>query len=107
MNWRFGGGSRRSLRCLMSGGGGVLRRPGRRRAGGAGVGGRGGGQKRLSETDATLLDDLRSLVEPATRGDPQSPLLWTCKSLRKLSASLRDMGHEIGRTLGGGRLHPR
>jgi hypothetical protein len=41
--------------------------------------------------DASLLDDLRSLVEPATRGDPQSPLLWTCKSLRKLAASLRGM----------------
>ena len=65
----------------------------------------GGGRKPLSETDASLLDDLRSLVEPATRGDPQSPLLWTCKSLRKLSASLRDMGHKIGRTLVGELLH--
>src|SRR5216684_2424779 len=44
----------------------------------------GGGRKPLSATDASLLDDLRSLVEPETRGDPQSPLLWTCKSLRKL-----------------------
>jgi hypothetical protein len=52
-----------------------------------------------------LLDDLRMLVEPATRGDPQSPLLWTCKSLRKLSQSLRDMGHTIGRTLVGELLH--
>lgn len=65
----------------------------------------GGGRKPLSETDARLLDDLRSLVEPATRGDPQSPLLWTCKSLRKLSQSLRDMGHKIGRTLIGEPLH--
>jgi hypothetical protein len=38
------------------------------------------------------------LVEPETRDDPQSLLLWTCKSLRKLSQSLRDMGHAIGRT---------
>ena len=52
-----------------------------------------------------LLDDLRSLVEPATRGDPQSPLLWTCKSLRKLAESLRGMGHKIGRTLVGELLH--
>jgi hypothetical protein len=65
----------------------------------------GGGRKPLSETDASLIDDLRSLVEPETRGDPQSPLLWTCKSLRKLSQSLRDMGHEIGRTLVGELLH--
>src|SRR3989304_623237 len=107
MNWRFGGGSRRSLRCLMSGGGGVLRRPRGRRPGaewrgegppgGAGGRGRGGGQKPLSETDASLLDDLRSLVEPETRGDPQSPLLWTCKRLRKLRASLRKLGHQIAR----------
>jgi hypothetical protein len=65
----------------------------------------GGGRKPLSETDASLLDDLRSLVEPDARGDPQSPLLWTCKSLRKLSASLRAMGHTIGRTLVGELLH--
>ena len=65
----------------------------------------GGGRKPLSETDASLIDDLRSLVEPETRGDPQSPLKWTCKSLRKLSQSLRDMGHEIGRTLVGELLH--
>jgi len=65
----------------------------------------GGGRKPLSETDASLLDDLRTLVEPETRGDPQSPLLWTCKSLRRLSQSLRDMGHTIGRTLVGELLH--
>jgi hypothetical protein len=65
----------------------------------------GGGRKPLSETVASLLDDLCLLVEPETRGDPQSPLLWTCKTLRKLSQSLRDMGHEIGRTLVGELLH--
>jgi hypothetical protein len=65
----------------------------------------GGGRKPLCETDAGLIDDLRSLVEPETRGDPQSPLLWTCQSLRKLSQSLRDMGHTIGRTLVGELLH--
>jgi Rhodopirellula transposase DDE domain len=47
----------------------------------------GGGRKPLCESDASLLDDLRSLVEPDTRGDPQSPLLWTCKSVRKLCAA--------------------
>ncbi|HSL72375.1 MAG TPA: ISAzo13 family transposase [Longimicrobiales bacterium] len=65
----------------------------------------GGGRKPVSETDASLLDDLRALVEPETRGDPQSPLLWTCKSLRKLSQSLRAMGHTVGRTLVGELLH--
>jgi hypothetical protein len=65
----------------------------------------GGGRKALSETDASLIDDLRSLVEPGTRGDPQSPLLWTCKSLRKLSQSLREMGHKIGRTVVGELLY--
>jgi Rhodopirellula transposase DDE domain len=65
----------------------------------------GGGRKPLSATDASLIDDLRSLVEPETRGDPQSPLLWTCKSLRKLGQSLRDMGHKIGRTVVGELLH--
>ncbi len=65
----------------------------------------GGGRKSLIETDASLLDDLRSLVEPDARGDPQSPLLWTSKSLRKLAESLREMGHRIGRTLVGDLLH--
>jgi hypothetical protein len=61
----------------------------------------GAGRKPLSETDASLTDDLRALVEPQTRGDPQSPLKWTCKSLRKLSAALRYMGHRVGRTVVG------
>ena len=65
----------------------------------------GGGRRPLSETDASLLDDLRALVEPQTRGDPQSPLLWTCKSLRKLAGGLCDMGHRIGRTVVGELLH--
>ena len=61
----------------------------------------GGGRKPVSETDASLLEDLRSLLEPTTRGDPQSPLLWTCKSLRKLGQDFRDMGHTVGRTVVG------
>ncbi len=63
---------------------GRVRRPG---------GGRG---KKLTSGDATLLDDLRELVEPATRGDPQAPLLWTSKSLRHLAAALQSLGHRIG-----------
>jgi DNA-binding transcriptional ArsR family regulator len=61
----------------------------------------GGGRKPLSETDASLLDDLRRLVDPATRGDPESPLLWTSKSLRKLAEGLRGIGHVIGHNLVG------
>ena len=56
----------------------------------------GGGRKALTSLDATLLDDLRRLVDPATRGDPQAPLLWTSKSLRNLAEGLRGLGHRIG-----------
>ena len=65
----------------------------------------GGGRKALSTTDTSLLEDLRSLVEPDSRGDPQSALQWTSKSLRKLSQSLREMGHQIGHTVVGELLH--
>jgi len=56
----------------------------------------GGGRKKLTEKDTTLLRDLESLVEPVTRGDPMSPLRWTCKSVRKLSSELGTMGHKVG-----------
>lgn len=55
----------------------------------------GGGRKRLSETDPTLLKDLESLVDPATRGDPESPLCWTSKSTPKLTKELQAMGHQV------------
>ena len=48
-----------------------------------------------TETDPSLLDDLRALVEPATRGDPERPLLWTAKSLRNLAGGLQELGHRI------------
>lgn len=56
----------------------------------------GGGRKRKEEEDPDLLSDLESLVEPETRGDPMSPLRWTCKSLRRLADELVAMGHNIG-----------
>jgi hypothetical protein len=56
---------------------------------------RGGGRKRLTATTPTLLSDLESLVEPTTRGDPESPLRWTCKSTNRLAAELRTLGHHI------------
>ena len=55
----------------------------------------GGGGKTLSARDATLLEDLRRLVEPATRGDPVRRLLWVSKSLDKLAAGLAEMGHSV------------
>jgi hypothetical protein len=56
----------------------------------------GAGRKPLTETDPTLVPDLESLVEPTTRGDPESPLRWTCKSVRKLAEELCSMGHQVG-----------
>jgi transposase len=55
----------------------------------------GGGRKALTETDPTLLSDLKGLVEADTRGDPESPLLWTAKGVRQLAAALRDRGHKV------------
>ena len=61
-----------------------------------GVRRKGAGRKPLTQTDPTLLSDLERLVDPATRGDPMSPLKWTSKSLRNLAAALCAMGHSIG-----------
>jgi hypothetical protein len=55
----------------------------------------GGGRQRATERDPALLDDLEALVEPVTRGDPMSPLRWTCKSTQKLAAELRQQGHAV------------
>jgi transposase len=55
----------------------------------------GGGRKPKTEQDPTLLEDLKKLLEASTRGDPMSPLLWTSKSLEKLSAALKDMSHDV------------
>jgi hypothetical protein len=55
----------------------------------------GGGRKRLTEQDATLVPDLERLVDPVTRGDPESPLLWTSKSTYHLSEALQHQGHPI------------
>ena len=64
----------------------------------------GGGKKRVAQ-DATLLADLLALVEPDARGDPMSPLRWTCKSLSQLTQALVGMGHRVGRTLVSELLH--
>jgi transposase len=65
----------------------------------------GGGRKRAVTKDPTLLQDLESLVEPATCGDPQSPLRWTSKSVRKLSDELKGRGHSCNHTLVAELLH--
>jgi len=59
----------------------------------------GGGRKKTVEKDPTLRHDLEALVDPGTRGDPQSPLRWTCKSVRKLAAELRERGHQVSHQL--------
>ncbi len=55
----------------------------------------GGGRKPLIETDPTLLEDLDRLIDPTTRGDPESPLRWTCKSTGQLAEALQQQGHAI------------
>jgi len=61
----------------------------------------GGGRKRKTESDPGLLVALEALVDPTTRGDPESPLRWTSKSTRTLARELTKQGHPIGdRTVG-------
>lgn len=56
---------------------------------------KGGGRKKLTTKDTTLLDELDALVDPSTRGDPQSPLRWTCKSTPRLAKELTARGHLV------------
>jgi transposase len=65
----------------------------------------GGGRKKAVAQDPSLLRDLERLVEPVTRGDPESPLRWTCKSLRRLAEELRQMGHQTSHVLVARMLH--
>jgi transposase len=55
----------------------------------------GGGRRSLSAVDQTLLKDLERLLEDGRRGDPESLLLWTSKSVRHLAGALRELGHEV------------
>lgn len=65
---------------------------------------KGGGRKRAVDKDPTLKRDIESLLEPVTRGDPESPLLWTCKSVRKIAYELKQMGHKTSHNLVAGLL---
>jgi len=59
----------------------------------------GGGRKQTVDKDATLVHDLEQLVEPDSRGDPESPLRWTCKSVRQLAEQLNRQGHQVSHRL--------
>lgn len=65
----------------------------------------GAGRKKTTETDKTIIEDLERLIEPVTRGDPESPLRWTCKSLRNLSDALKTMNHKTSHRMVGELLH--
>jgi hypothetical protein len=67
----------------------------RRRVEGLRVRRPGGGRKALTQTDPGLLAALEALIEPATRGDPTSPLRWTCKSTRRLADELTRRDHPV------------
>lgn len=72
--------------------------PGRQRKPGA-------GRKALEEKQPEILHVLEALIEPSERGDPQSPLRWTCKSLTNLATELKQQGYQVGRTKVAGMLH--
>lgn len=59
---------------------------------------KGAGRRRLEDQDPEIMEALERLVNPATRGDPESPLLWTTKSTRKLAAALGEQGYEVSST---------
>jgi hypothetical protein len=65
----------------------------------------GGGRKRTIDLDETLRSDLEGLIEPATSGDPESPLRWTSKSVRKLADELKRMGHKTSHRMVAELLH--
>ena len=80
----------RELECIASDDTGIDS-PGRIRRSGA-------GRKKLVEVDPEIYDALESLVDPVTRGDPESPLKWTCKSTRRLSVELAKQRYSISPT---------
>ena len=65
----------------------------------------GGGRKRTVELDPSLREDLERLVEPTSRGDPESPLRWTTKSVRNLADELRQQGHKASHRMVAELLH--
>jgi hypothetical protein len=70
------------------------------KAKGGRIRGIGGGRKTTVSKEPSLWEDLERLVEPVTRGEPESPLRWTSKSVRKLAKELQRMGHQVSHQLG-------
>jgi len=66
---------------------------------------KGGGRKTTVSKDPRLKEELERLVEPVTRGDPESPLRWTSKSVRKLAKELTKLGHQVSHQLVSELLH--
>jgi transposase len=75
----------------------MKRRPPEQPAGAQRIRRPGAGRKPVTEKDPTLLRDLESLIDPVTRGDPESPLRWTTKSVRRLAIELVERGHDVGK----------
>ncbi|MGH9320811.1 MAG: ISAzo13 family transposase [Vicinamibacteria bacterium] len=98
---RATGVSRQAIRRGMQ----ELREPAQRRTGEVRIRKAGGGRKRATEKDSSLVADLERLVEPSTRGDPESPLRWTCKSVRQLADELQRQGHRVSYQLVSELLH--
>lgn len=65
----------------------------------------GGGRKRLTDRMPEILDAIEAIVDPTSRGDPESPLRWTCKSVRNISDCLSDCGFSVGRQSVANLLH--
>jgi transposase len=65
----------------------------------------GGGRKKAVHKDATLKTDLESLLESSTRGDPEAPLRWTCRSVRQLTGELKRMKHQVSHQVVADLLH--
>src|SRR6478609_4622203 len=59
----------------------------------------GAGRKPLVQRDPKIVEELDRLVDPDTRGDPMSPLRWTCKSTRQLAEALTGAGHRVSHTV--------
>jgi hypothetical protein len=65
----------------------------------------GAGRKRATALAPRLLRDLEALVEPTAPGDPESPLRWTCLSIRTLAVALEALGHRVSHTVIAELLH--
>lgn len=63
------------------------------------VRGRGGGRKKAEDANPELVNAINSLIEPGTRGDPESPLRWTTKSTRNIAREVTEMGHSASHTV--------